>query len=152
MADPHWLSEREQRFWRAYLDLWRELERRLHAELMRSSGLSGAEFAILVPLSESPEGRVRARDLCQELSWDRTRLSHLVARMEKRGFVRRTPCADDARGSMVEMAEDGRRAIEQAAPPHVDAVRRYLIDQLDDRELATMTAAFERALGQLRPS
>lgn len=150
MSGSRWLSEREQRFWRAYLDLWRELERTLHGELMRSSGLSGAEFAILVPLSESPAGRLRARDLCQKLGWDRTRLSHLVARMEKRGFVRRTACEDDARGSMVEMTDDGRRAIEQAAPSHVEAVRRYLIDLLDEEELATMTAVFDRALGRFR--
>lgn len=150
MAQPRWLDDREQRFWRSYLDLVRELERTLQHELDESSGLSGPEFAVLVPLSESAEGQMRARELCQELRWDRTRLSHQVIRMEKRGLVRRAACADDARGSVIEITEVGRRAIEDAAPAHVDAVRKYLIDHIGDDELATLTAVFQRALDRLR--
>lgn len=70
--------------------------------------------------------------------------------MEKRGLVRRAACEDDARGSMVEITADGRGAIEAAAPPHTDAVRRYLVDVLDPHEMDTMTDAFERALDRLK--
>ena len=150
MVQRRWLNEDQQRFWRLYLDFQRCLERVLHRELVADAGLSSPEFAVLVPLSETPAGELRARDLCRELGWDRTRLSHLVARMERRGLVRRRACADDARGSMVEITDDGHRAITDAAPAHVDAVRRYLVDLLDDDEIATMTNVFERVLEGLQ--
>jgi DNA-binding MarR family transcriptional regulator len=146
MAQGRWLNDDQQRFWRLYVDFQRHLERVLHRELLADAGLSSPEFAVLVSLSETPTGQLRARDLCRELGWDRTRLSHLVARMERRGLVRRRACADDARGSIVEITDDGRRAITDAAPAHAEAVRRYLIDVLDDDEMAIMTGVFGRVL------
>jgi DNA-binding MarR family transcriptional regulator len=151
MAQERWLNEDQQRFWRLYVDFHRHLERVLHRELLAESGLSSAEFAVLVPVSETPSEKLRARDLRRELGWDRTRLSHLVTRMEKRGLVRRSACADDARGSVVELTDEGRRAITDAAPAHTDAVRRYLIDLLGDDEIATMTDVFQRVLEELDP-
>lgn len=90
--------------------------------------LSGAEYAVLVPLSEAAEGVLRARDLGRMIDWDRTRLSHQVTRMEKRGLVAREDCVDDARGSMVRLTAAGRAAIDAAAPDHVETVRRYFFD------------------------
>jgi DNA-binding MarR family transcriptional regulator len=149
MAQARWLNEDQQRFWRLYVDIHRHLERVLHRELLAESGLSSAEFAVLVPLSDTPAKKLRARDLCRELGWDRTRLSHLVTRMEKRGLVRRSACADDARGSVVELTDEGRRAITDAAPAHTDAVRRYLVDLLGDDEIVIMTDVFQRVLEEL---
>lgn len=151
MPQRRWLNEDQQRFWRLYLDFQRHLERVLYRELLADAGLSGPEFAVLVPLSETRAGELRARDLCRELGWDRTRLSHLVARMERRGLVRRSACADDARGKVVVITDDGRRAITAAAPAHAQAVRTYLVDVLDDDEIAIMTNAFERVLEGLDP-
>jgi DNA-binding MarR family transcriptional regulator len=149
MAETRWLDDKQQRFWRLYVDFQRHLERVLHRELLADSGLSSAEFAVLVPLSETPAEKLRARDLCRALGWDRTRLSHLVTRMEQRGLVRRSACVEDARGSMVELTDEGRRAITDAAPAHADAVSRYLMDLLDDADIATMTDAFQRVLERL---
>jgi DNA-binding MarR family transcriptional regulator len=151
MAHERWLNENQQRLWRLYVDVQHHLERVLHRELLADSGLSSAEFAVLVPLSETLAEKLRARDLCRELGWDRTRLSHLVTRMQQRGLVRRSACAGDARGSMVELTDEGRRAITDAAPAHTEAVRRYLIDLLDDDEIATMTDIFQRVLEGLDP-
>ena len=151
MAQERWLNENQQRFWRLYVDVQHHLERVLHRELLAGSGLSSAEFAVLVPLSETPAEKLRSRDLCRELGWDRTRLSHLVAIMQQRGLVRRSACAADARGSMVELTAQGRRAITDADPAHTDAVRRYLIDLLDDDEIASMTDVFQRVLEGLDP-
>lgn len=151
MAQERWLNENQQRFWRLYVDVQHQLEGVLHRELLAGSGLSSAEFAVLVPLSETPAEKLRARDLCRELGWDRTRLSHLVARMQQRGLVSRSACAGDARGSVVELTHEGRRAITDAAPAHTDAVRRYLIDLLDDDEIATMTDVLQRVLEGLDP-
>jgi DNA-binding MarR family transcriptional regulator len=71
--------------------------------------------------------------------------------MEQRGLVSRSAAPDDARGSMVEITADGRRAITDAAPAHVEAVRQHFIDHLNDQEIATMTSVFRRLLDGLPP-
>jgi len=127
----------------------RELLSALERQNIRDSGISGAEYAVLVPLSEAPEGLLRARELGSCLDWDRSRLSHQIRRMEKRGFVTREECASDARGSMVRLTPEGREAIEAAAPEHVEHVRRYFFDHLSDSDMTTLSAIFERVLAGL---
>ena len=80
----------------------------LEERLVRESGLSGADYKVLVPLSETRGGVLRARELCTEIGWDRSRLSHHVTRMEKRGLVVREECNEDSRGLMVRLTRIGR--------------------------------------------
>jgi DNA-binding MarR family transcriptional regulator len=152
MAKPRWLTKRQAHAWRAYLKLNQELYRRLADELERDGGLSAADYTVLVPLSETPGGTLRARDLCTEIGWDRSRLSHHVSRMETRGLVAREDCADDARGSMVRLTPVGRAAIEAAAPGHAEATRRYFFDLLSTEELDTLSTVFDRLLANLTGS
>src|SRR3954464_12827505 len=149
MAKPRWLDERQQRVWQGYLHLNQELMAVLEQQLAGESGLSGADYRVLVPLSEAAGGLLRARDLGSEIGWDRSRLSHHLSRVEKRGLIIREECAEDARGLMVRLTKAGRRAIEEAAPGHAKAVRRYFFDQLADQEIETMAAVFERLLNNL---
>ena len=149
MAEPRWLDERENRLWRNWLRVNQELPGVLEGLITRDSGLSGADYAVLVPLSESPDGMLRARELRREILWDRSRLSHQVKRMEKRGLVVREECAEDARGAMIRMTGQGRAAIEGAAPGHVAATRRYFFDLLSDDEVDALTAVFDRVLTNL---
>jgi DNA-binding MarR family transcriptional regulator len=154
MPKPRWLDERQAHLWRTYLRLQQELTSLLEDELQRESGLSGADYHVLVPLSESADGVLRARDLCAEIGWDRSRLSHHVTRMEKRGLVAREDCSEDGRGLMVRLTKAGRVAIEGAAPAHVETVRRHFFDLLSDREVDTLTRVFDRVvdnLGNRRP-
>jgi DNA-binding MarR family transcriptional regulator len=144
-----WLDERESRLWRSWLRTNQELADLLGQQLARDSGLSGADYAVLVPLSESPQGVMRARDLGRAIRWERDRLSHHVRRMEQRGLVVREECAEDARGSMIRLTPAGRAAIEQAAPGHVAATRKYFIDRLTDEEIDVLTAALDRILAHL---
>src|ERR1700716_2723659 len=146
MAKPRWLDEREARLWRAWLRLNQELPSMLEEQISRDAGLSGADYAVLVPLSESPDGMLRSRELGRQILWDRSRLSHHVGRMEKRGLVTREECAEDGRGAMVRLTEAGRAAIERAAPGHVDATRRYFFDLLADDEIDVLATVFERVL------
>jgi DNA-binding MarR family transcriptional regulator len=146
MGGPRWLNEAEAHLWQAYLNLDRRLFGALEDQLLRDAGLSGADYAVLVPLSESAEGVVRARELCTTLAWDRSRLSHQVTRMERRGLVAREECPEDARGTMVRLTDAGRAAIEGAAPKHAETVRRYFIDRLSKAELDTLSAVFDRLL------
>src|SRR3954471_22504478 len=134
MAEPRWLDERQQRVWQDYLHLHQDLITVLEQQLARESGLSGADYRVLVPLSESPDGLLRARDLGAEIGWDRSRLSHHLSRMEKRGLIAREDCAEGALGLMVRLTKAGRRTIEGAAPGHAEAVRRYFFDQLSNSE------------------
>jgi len=149
MATTRWLDERESRLWRSWLRVNQELTEELGGQLSRDSGLSSADYAVLVPLSESPEGVLRARDLGRAILWGRDRLSHHVRRMEKRGLVVREECLDDARGSMIRLTPAGRAAIDKAAPRHVEATRRYFIDLLTDEEIDLLTTVCDRILANL---
>src|SRR6266566_1518470 len=108
MGKPRWLDERQQHVWQSYLHLNQDLIAVLEQQLARESGLSGADYRVLVPLSEARGGVLRARDLGSEIGWDRSRLSHHLSRMESRALITREECAEDARGLMVRMTKAGR--------------------------------------------
>jgi DNA-binding MarR family transcriptional regulator len=149
MGEPRWLDEREARVWRAVIGLQQKLLPELERQLIRDAGLSGADYALLVPLSEAPDGLLRARELGRMVGWERSRLSHQLARMEKRGLVAREECSEDARGLMVRLTDAGRAAITSGAPAHVAAVRRHFFDPLTDAELDVLGPALERVLDRL---
>ncbi|MFP4310409.1 MAG: MarR family winged helix-turn-helix transcriptional regulator [Nitriliruptoraceae bacterium] len=137
-TEPRWLDEREARAWRGYTRMRIELEAALSRRLAQRSGLSHADYAVLVELSEADDGRLRAFQLGRALRWEKSRLSHHLKRMEARGHICREECAEDARGSEVVLTPAGRRAIETAAPAHVEDVRRLLIDRLSTEQLDTL--------------
>jgi DNA-binding MarR family transcriptional regulator len=149
MADPRWLDEREQHAWRATTEMHRKLSAAVERQLVLDSGLSAADYAVLVPLSESPGGVLRARDLARGAGWEKSRLSHQMRRMEQRGLVEREGCPTDARGAYVRLTPAGRRALEAAAPSHVETVRRLLFDQLTPAEVETLAAVADRILANL---
>ncbi|MEP7161826.1 MAG: MarR family winged helix-turn-helix transcriptional regulator [Dermatophilaceae bacterium] len=148
MTAGTWLTDTEQHAWRAFLRMRRDLDRAIEGQLV-SVGLSAADFALLVPLSEAPEHRLRARDLSQDTGWDRSRLSHHIRRMERRGLVTRHSCDTDARGTDIQLTDQGLAAVHAAAPGHVQTVRRSLIDILSERELEILHTISERVSSQL---
>jgi DNA-binding MarR family transcriptional regulator len=135
--------------WQGYLHVYQHLYATLEEQLTHDAGLSGSDYKVLVPLSETPGGVLRARELCTEIGWDRSRLSHHISRMEKRGLVAREECADDARGLMIRLTDAGRKAIDDAAPNHVENVQHYFFDLVSDDELETLAAVFDRVLENL---
>jgi DNA-binding MarR family transcriptional regulator len=149
VATPRWLDDRQQHVWRTYHDVYRRMYAALEDQLVRESGLSAADYAVLIPLSETPDGVLRARELGAEMGWDRSRLSHQISRMEKRGLVSREECSEDARGTMVRLTKAGRRAIEGAAPGHAENVQRYFFDLLTDEELDALGDVLDRVLDNL---
>lgn len=152
MADVEWLDETEARAWRGYLRMNTVLLAELNRDLQRDSGLSGADYDVLVILSEDESQRLRLRDLGAQLLWEKSRLSHHITRMQNRGLVRREECASDARGAFVVMTPQGRRAVEEAAPLHVARVRRHFFDQLSSMQVRTLAEAAESVLEGLRSS
>jgi DNA-binding MarR family transcriptional regulator len=150
MAEAPWLDAGEQRAWRAFLDVRRELLAELNRRLSREAGLSGADYELLVPLSETPEGRLRPRDLGRRVLWDRSRLSHQIRRMQERGLVVREECCTDGRGAFIVLTDQGRQAIESAAPDHVRSVRHLFLDALQPGEIDTLIAIYDRILDRIR--
>jgi DNA-binding MarR family transcriptional regulator len=148
-TDPTWLDPREDRAWRAFRHASHRLSLRLQRHLLRDSGLSGADYEILAVLSEHPAGRMPASELGVLLEWEKSRLSHQVRRMQERGLILREPNPVDARSAVVRLLPAGRRAVEAAAPLHVDQVRRHLVDLFTPEELDTFAALNERILRHL---
>src|SRR5918992_4130761 len=128
MEEPRWLDEREARAWRGYTRMQVLLTARLHRNLLRETGLSLSDYEVLVHLSEAPDGRLRSFQLSNALQWEKSRLSHHLTRMERRGLVTRQECSTDGRGAFIVLTPNGRAAIEEAAPAHVADVRDAFID------------------------
>jgi len=147
--ENNWLDDREARLWRTYNAMRRGLVAALERQLTQRSRLSGADYELLVVLSETTKGRLRARELRSTVGWNRSRLAHQLRRMEARRLIRREACPDDARGTVVVLTSEGRRAIEAAAPDHVATVRRLFIDVLSVDEIDVLTSVTERVLARL---
>lgn len=129
------LDEREYRAWRGFNEMREQLVAHLARGLARDCGLTEADYAVLVNVSEAPGRRLRSRDLGRRLGWDRSRLSHQISRMETRGTVERAPCDSDARGFDVVLTRAGLAAIRAAAPIHAAAVRHCFADVLSAKQL-----------------
>lgn len=127
-----------------------QLDAHLGRALQRDSGLSHADYAVLVNLSEAPEERMRIFELGSVLQWEKSRLSHHLSRMERRGMVQRAGCDTDRRGAFVALTSAGRAAIEQAAPRHVADVRSVFVDVLSPEELDVIAEIGEKVLSHLR--
>ncbi|MGH9030028.1 MAG: MarR family winged helix-turn-helix transcriptional regulator [Acidimicrobiales bacterium] len=149
MARPRWLDATEQRAWRSFIQSQSQLNAVLGRELQQQSELSVQDYAVLVTLSESPGGRMRPNELAKALAWEKSRLSHQVTRMAKRGQLRRERCPTDDRGSFVALTPEGSRAISSAAPGHVASVRSHFIEVLSVPELEALTRITEKVLAAL---
>jgi DNA-binding MarR family transcriptional regulator len=146
--EPNWLNAREACAWRTFVDAHHLLEVHLTRRL-QESGLSGADYEVLAVLSEVDGERMSARELCNALGWEKSRLSHQVRRMQTDGLVSREPNPGDARSTMVCLLPAGRAAIENAAPGHVEDVRRNFVELLTPAELDTLTVLNQRILHHL---
>jgi DNA-binding MarR family transcriptional regulator len=150
MVMTRWLTEEEQRAWRGLLRMTSQLNARMNRELQDQYGISLADYEVLVVLSEAPVGRLRVFELADTLTWEQSRVSHQLARMQRRGLVTREGCPTDARGAFVVLAEAGRAAIERAAPTHVETVRQLVFDGLSSDQLAALTAVTASVLERLQ--
>ena len=151
MSTTRWLDDEEQKAWRAWIDLNSQLNARLNREMQASSGLSIADYEILVALTDHDvaDCSLRMFELGERLQWEKSRVSKQISRMEARGLVVRRHCADDRRGAFVDLTEEGMAAIAAAAPGHVELVRELFFDGLDPEQVATLTRFATTVLGRL---
>jgi DNA-binding MarR family transcriptional regulator len=151
-SEPRWLDAEEQKAWRAWLYSSLLLQDRLDRELTHETGISHAYYEILVALSETPGRMMRMSELADRCLSSRSRLSHAVSRLEERGWVRRQVCAEDGRGQLAVLTDEGFAALEAAAPIHVESVRTHLFDQLSPGQVAAMRDIGETLLRHLDPA
>jgi DNA-binding MarR family transcriptional regulator len=146
-----WLDDEEQRAWRAWIDLNAQLFARLNRELQAASGLSIADYEILVALTDRdvPDRTLRMYELGERLQWEKSRVSKQVSRMEARGLVERRHCADDRRGAFVDLTEAGQAAIDAAAPGHVALVRELFFEGLTADQVRSLGRFATTVLGRL---
>ncbi len=142
---PRWLSDEQQRVWRAYLLGSARLNERLGADL-RQFDLDLGEYEILVTLSESTDRRVRMSELAEAVHHSRSRLTHTISRMEAAELVDRQSCPTDRRGVWAHLTDKGVALLETAAPRHVEAVRRYFVEAMDEQDYLALGRAFAAVL------
>ena len=118
----------------------------LARQLAAESALSYQDYLVLVALTDRADGRMRLFEVGRQLGWEQSRLSHQVTRMTERGLVTKEPCDSDRRGAFVVLTEEGRTAIERAAPGHAAAVRRLFVDVLTPEQLAAVGVAADAVL------
>lgn len=137
------------RVWRGFVETSATLRERLAAQLQTSSALSTGDYQVLLALSEAPGHTARSSELAALIDWERSRLSHHLGRMEKRGLVRRVPRADGVHGVDVHLTDEGAAAFRSANVPHLRAIRDVFVDALSSEQLANLddiTSALRRHL------
>lgn len=145
-SQTRWLDDEEQELWRLLLGAVRKINRGMDETLKAGGEVSASEFAVLVALSEAPEQHLRLHELCTQLEWDRSRVSHQVTRMEKRGLLYKEPDAVDARGINVCVTHVGIEHLRRAAPEHVESVRRMVFDHLQPEDVPALRRFFNGVL------
>lgn len=118
----------ELRVWRDFVETGDRLRSLLAARLLAESGLSTGDYSVLLALSEAPGKRMRSSELATAIDWERSRLSHHLGRMERRGLIARSPSASDSRGADVALTEVGASRFRRASVAHLRAVQDLFVD------------------------
>ena len=150
MTSTRWLDETQQRFWRTMLQGQSLLQTVLDRELRELAGIALADYEVLVIVSESPGHTRRMAEIAEEVGVSRSRLSHTVARLEKRGILKRTSTRGDGRGVNCSMTDEGWELMQKIAPIHVEGVREHLIDLMSPEETQVLADVFTRVAEHLR--
>jgi DNA-binding MarR family transcriptional regulator len=149
MEGTRWLTDEEQQAWRSLVSLLFRLPAVIDARFSRDAGITHFEYMVLSSLSEAPGRTLRMSDLAAMSSGSLSRLSHVVSRLERRGWVRRQPCPGDGRFINAVLTDEGWDKVVAIAPGHVRAVRELVIEALSPEELRALGAASQRILDRL---
>ena len=148
--EPRWLDAEESQDWRALARMLVRLPAALDAQLRRDAGISHFEYQVLALLSEAPGRTLRMSALATQAEGSLPRLSQVVARLEQRGWVRRTPDPADGRYTLATLTDQGQAKVTQAAPGHIHEVRRLVLDPLtktQSRQLREISRRITHAIG-----
>jgi DNA-binding MarR family transcriptional regulator len=143
------LTAQELATWRALLDTTAALVRVLGAQL-QESGLSPGDYQVLLALREAEGRRLRSSELAATIDWERSRLSHHLGRMERRGLIRRDGCATDNRGAEVSLTPSGDAAFRRVSAPHLRAIKKHFVDALTPEQLESLADVLQALQRHLR--
>ncbi len=149
-SEPRWLSEREQRSWRAFVESSGGVIQLLDGLLKRDASITFDDYEVLVQLSEAEDRRMRMTDLSTRLLHSQSRVTQRIDRLECRGWVQREKSQADRRVTYAVLTDAGQEAIELAAPLHVGHVREHFLDLLDPEEVDVLGALLHRLLVHVR--
>lgn len=149
-AGVQWLTDEQQRSWRAMLRGTRLLERALD-QALREHDLQFSEYEIISMVSEAKGARLRMSDLADMVVQSRSRLTHTAKRLELRGWVAREPCVDDRRGVMLALTPAGKKAGKAMARVHVASVHEHFLDAMTEEEFRTLGHAMALVRDHLDP-
>jgi DNA-binding MarR family transcriptional regulator len=138
MVTMDWLSDEQQAAWRPFVALLLRVPAMLDAQLQRDAGLNHFDYLVLSGLSEAPGRTLRMSELAARASSSLSRLSHVVSRLETKGWVRREPCPGDGRFINAVLTDAGWQKVLDIAPGHVAAVRELLVDTLTDEQFQAL--------------
>ncbi|MEU0681362.1 MarR family winged helix-turn-helix transcriptional regulator [Streptomyces albogriseolus] len=141
--EVRWLTAEEEQAWRAFRRMVIAVQTRTVQDLA-AHGLSEPDYEVLSTLSERPEGTSTLHEQAAKMGWSRSRLSRHATRMEARDLIRRAPDPADGRGCLLVLTETGWNTLRQAAPTHLDSVRRHFVDRLEPEELAALGRIAEK--------
>ena len=147
--EPRWLDAEERQAWLALASTLVRLPAALDAQLRRDAGISHFDYQVLALLSEAPGRTLRMSELATQAEGSLPRLSQVVARLEQRGWMRRTPDPADGRYTLAMLTDEGGAKVAEAAPGHVEEVRRLVFDPLtktQSRQLREISRRIMRAV------
>ena len=125
----------ELRIWRDYIETADALRAVLGARLQSDSGLSSGDYTVLLALSEADANRLRSSALAAQIGWERSRLSHHLGRMERRGLIAREDCPTDNRGAEIVLTAAGADVFRDSNGPHLRAIREVFVDALTPEQI-----------------
>ena len=146
-----WLSSDERRAWLALYALATRLNPTLDAELFKRARITLFDYHVLAMTSEAPERSLPMSELAARSNASLSRLSHVVKKLEGRGWMERSPSPDDARVTTAAITDEGMAALADLAPDHVRSVRNLVFDGLDARDVADLERIGRRILGRIEP-
>lgn len=152
-TDPEtgWLSPQQQGQWRALAGLVVRLPAALDAQLQRDAGITHFDYVVMSALSESPQRTLRMSVLAVRVSGSLSRLSHVVSRLERQGWVRRRPCPGPGRFVNATLTDAGWDKVVACAPGHVATVRSLVVDALSPEQLRTLGDVGVAVLARIDP-
>lgn len=151
MAETRTLEPEEWELWDTWTRAQRLLTRELDRGLQRDFGISKAEFSVLVTLQRAPGRQMRVGELAESLDWEKSRVSHLLTRMENRGFVERPQGETGGHRTGIGLTVKGRRAVQSAILGHAGNIRRYFLDSLTPEQAAAIRAWSEQMVDRIEP-
>jgi DNA-binding MarR family transcriptional regulator len=151
MEEERWLTAEQQAAWKKFIAVVSLVPGVLDTQLQRDADLTHFEYFTMAMLSEAEERTLRMTALASRTNSTLSRLSHVVSRLENRGYVTRSPCPSDRRATNASLTEEGWQKVVATAPGHVDTVAGRVLDPLDERDVADLDRIMTRILGRLDP-